>query len=128
MEIEKVKRTLLPAIRQYRYNAVPINDQDKFVCGYDYDETNKIMADSLVNPLEPLVMEKIADIVEMFGDDCKYCENYGWTAEHDPNDPHENGCSVNCPIQVQCEFCYTNPKSKFNLQQKLNDLVSNFTA
>lgn len=35
---------------------------------------------------------------------CPHCEGAGFTAEHDPNDPHINGCS-NCPIQVQCETC-----------------------
>jgi len=35
---------------------------------------------------------------------CPICNGQGWTAEHDPQDPHENGCS-NCPIQVQCEPC-----------------------
>ena len=35
---------------------------------------------------------------------CPQCDGLGYTAEHDPMDPHENGCS-NCPIQVQCEHC-----------------------
>jgi len=36
---------------------------------------------------------------------CKYCDGKGWTAEHDPNDPHWGGVCENCPIQVQCETC-----------------------
>ena len=36
--------------------------------------------------------------------ECEACDGDGWTAEHDPQDPHENGCT-NCPIQVQCEIC-----------------------
>lgn len=35
---------------------------------------------------------------------CKECDGYGYTAGHDPHDPHENGCT-NCPIQVPCEAC-----------------------
>ena len=35
---------------------------------------------------------------------CPECIGDGFTAEHDPNDPHINGCS-NCPIQVQCDTC-----------------------
>ena len=35
---------------------------------------------------------------------CNHCNGDGWTSEHDPLDPHENGCT-NCPIQVQCEHC-----------------------
>lgn len=36
---------------------------------------------------------------------CPDCNGEGWTAEHDPNDPHEWGKCYNCPIQVQCERC-----------------------
>ena len=36
---------------------------------------------------------------------CTKCDGDGFTAEHDPDDPHEFGCSNNCPIQVQCEYC-----------------------
>jgi hypothetical protein len=37
---------------------------------------------------------------------CPDCKGDGWTSEHDPNDPHDNGCSGSCPIQVQCETCH----------------------
>lgn len=36
---------------------------------------------------------------------CPKCDGLGYTAEHDLNDPHENGCCSNCPIQVPCEEC-----------------------
>lgn len=35
---------------------------------------------------------------------CPECDGDGFTSEHNPNDPHENGCS-SCPIQAQCERC-----------------------
>ena len=38
---------------------------------------------------------------------CPDCNGDGYTAEHDPSDPHENGCS-HCPVQVQCERCHAN--------------------
>ncbi len=41
------------------------------------------------------------------------CKDTGQYPEHDPSDPHDDGCS-RCPIPVQCEFCWTNPKSSFN--------------
>ena len=37
---------------------------------------------------------------------CPDCNGNGWTAEHDPSDPHLSGeCSGSCPVQVQCERC-----------------------
>lgn len=36
---------------------------------------------------------------------CPSCGGDGFTAEHDPTDPHINGFCNNCPIQVQCEHC-----------------------
>jgi hypothetical protein len=37
--------------------------------------------------------------------DCPECGGRGYTAEHDPCDPHINGECINCPIQVQCVHC-----------------------
>ena len=36
---------------------------------------------------------------------CPHCDGWGYTSEHDPYDPHINGCGWNCPIQVPCEKC-----------------------
>lgn len=41
------------------------------------------------------------------------CRNQGFTAEHDCGG-NEKLCITHCPIQVQCEFCYTNANSVFN--------------
>lgn len=35
---------------------------------------------------------------------CIKCEGSGYYGDHDPNDPHENGCS-RCPVQFQCDDC-----------------------
>ena len=37
---------------------------------------------------------------------CSACDGKGWTAEHDPSDPHIDGeCGNSCPVQVRCEDC-----------------------
>jgi hypothetical protein len=43
---------------------------------------------------------------------CPDCQGDGWTAGHNPNDPHENGCSGSCPVQLQCETCQGTGKIK----------------
>lgn len=46
-------------------------------------------------------------MLERKNGDCKYCGGFGFTEEHDPNDPHEDGQCCSCPIQVPCGHCYT---------------------
>ena len=44
--------------------------------------------------------------------ECEHCQGHGYTAEHNPEDPHENGeCAGFCPIQVQCEHCEATGKT-----------------
>lgn len=50
-------------------------------------------------------------VVELAESVCVYCNGDGFTAEHDPTDPHEGGVCVQCPIQVQCEHCLATGKS-----------------
>jgi len=38
-------------------------------------------------------------------EDCPFCPNQGWYSDYDRNGE---------VVQVQCEFCWTNPLSKFN--------------
>jgi hypothetical protein len=45
-------------------------------------------------------------------DSCAECGGKGWYADHDRSDPHENGCSGSCPVQVQCEKCNGTGKGK----------------
>lgn len=86
----------------------------------------------IVGQIEPLVRQGVpqpvllAEIIKQYGEQCPNCDNDGFTLEHNPNDPHENGCSGSCPIQVQCEFCYTNPKSKFNLLTDLENVLKRY--
>ena len=40
--------------------------------------------------------------------DCPYCPNQGWFEDADP--------WTGDPIQVQCEFCYTEANSVFNMK------------
>lgn len=51
-----------------------------------------------------------ADRIEKEGLNCSYCPNIGWYADRDKYTGE--------PVQVQCEFCHTEPNSKFNLRQQ----------
>lgn len=44
-------------------------------------------------------------------DDCPYCPNEGFYVETDYNGD---------PEQIQCEWCYTEPKSKFNIPKNIS--------
>lgn len=55
------------------------------------------------------------------------CGDYGYYVDTGINEYiDENGYiqQETYPIQVQCEFCYTNSKSVFNQEQLLNETVS----
>ena len=59
--------------------------------------------------------------------DCPYCKGFGYTSEHDPSDPHEDGCSGGCPIQIQCEKCQATGKinikiNKMEVQGKIKKI------
>lgn len=93
-------------------------------------------ADQFSNPVEhvaglasdPKEAVQIAEIVEMFGLDCtnkNNCANDGTLSEHSC-DGTEKDCARTCPVPVQCEFCYCEPKSKFNLKLKLDELVNKY--
>ena len=85
----------------------------------------------LSKQLEPLVMLKIANIVDKYGLECPNsinCENKGILAEHGCNGTVKD-CESTCPVPVQCEFCFCEPKSKFNLENDLKKkFASNFSA
>lgn len=42
-------------------------------------------------------------------EDCPFCQNQGWYPDYD---------RYGEIVQVQCEFCWTNPLSKFNATNK----------
>jgi len=66
----------------------------------------------------------VADIVNKYGSECpssSNCNNDGTLAEHGCNGTEED-CQSTCPVPVQCEFCYCEPKSKFNLKNDLDKL------
>jgi exosome complex RNA-binding protein Rrp4 len=50
---------------------------------------------------------------------CPYCKGFGYTSEHDPSDPHEDGCSGGCPIQVQCEKCEATGKLNIKIDNNM---------
>lgn len=49
-------------------------------------------------------LQEIFEETEWEEVECSSCNSGGFTSEHNPGGPHENGCS-SCPIQVQCEPC-----------------------
>ena len=54
-------------------------------------------------------MRLMLDVIT--SEDCPNCPNQGWFAEWDGNEP----------VQVQCEFCYTHPKSRFQAKTALRE-------
>lgn len=86
-----------------------------------------ILHDKISNRLEQLVMPMLADFIDKHGLECpnsSNCNNDGILSEHGCNGTEED-CMVTCPIPAQCEFCYCEPKSKFNLK---NDLIECLNA
>jgi len=81
--------------------------------------------------IELVGLPKIADIVDKYGLECpnsSNCGNKGILAEHGCNGTEED-CARTCPVLVQCEFCYCEPRSKFNLENDLKEkFASNFSA
>jgi len=55
--------------------------------------------------------------------DCPDCDGDGYTAEHDPCDPHVDGICTNCPIQVQCEPCEGTGKIKVYTEEELQEAI-----
>ena len=46
-------------------------------------------------------------------EDCEYCPNQGWFEGGSPEEPE----------QIQCQFCYENPKSRFNLPSAIIEII-----
>lgn len=66
----------------------------------------KLYLSANINPVE--LLESRAQVARLReAKHCHLCQNEGYTTELDP----KNGE----PYQVECEFCFTNPKSLFNV-------------
>ncbi len=63
--------------------------------------------------IQELIEKKVKELTDKYGLDCPSCPNQGWYSGTDFSHQQE--------IQVQCEFCYREPKSRFNL---MNDISS----
>jgi len=59
--------------------------------------------------------DTILKVPEEQWEKCPICDDVGWYADHDPY--CDGDCETNCPVQVQCEFCYGNGKSIFNQKE-----------
>lgn len=67
------------------------------------------------------VKEELSKIIEK-AESCPNCDNGGTLSEHSPHcDCHDR--QTTCPVAVQCEFCYTNPNSKFNATDQILTLI-----
>ena len=72
--------------------------------------------------------QKIKEFADIYGLECPNNDgNSGTIAEHGCNGTPED-CERTCPIPVQCEFCYTEPRSKFNLINDLKEMIGGLSA
>ena len=64
-------------------------------------------------------MSKIEAIPRHLWEKCPKpgCNNTGGYPSHDFGC---DGSCVNCPVETQCKFCWTNPNSVFNQQRLIN--------
>lgn len=64
--------------------------------------------------------EKIRNVIEKYGLGCPDCSNVEFYADQEDDRP----------VQSQCEFCFTEPKSKFNLgnDSRNKDRQQNYTS
>lgn len=102
----------------------------EYICKQAFTEA---VAELISQPLKAEVMQKIADIVDKYGLDCPQCPNTGCYGESISRYEYDdNGLPTSCYEDVeavQCEFCYTEPRSKFNLENELKEkFASNFMA
>jgi hypothetical protein len=84
--------------------------------------------------------EKVANVIREV-EDCPNCPNQGWYEEGDfqakervtrdmaldAGDPSLEGSvcrEATGPEQVQCQFCYENPKSRFNLPSAILSAIA----
>lgn len=75
----------------------------------------------LHDKISQLIMPMLEDFIDKYGLECpnsSNCNNGGTLSEHGCNGTEED-CLLKCPVPVQCEFCYCEPKSKFNLRNDL---------
>lgn len=85
-------------------------------------ETDKIEQTEKQVKVESELKVKLAGIVDRYGLECPNCGNKGTLAGHGC-DGTEEDCKRTCPVPVQCEFCYCEDKSKFNLENDLQELI-----
>jgi hypothetical protein len=72
--------------------------------------------------------QKIKEFADIYGLECPNNDgNCGTIAEHGCDGTPED-CERTCPVPVQCEFCYTEPRSKFNLINDLKEMIGGLSA
>lgn len=98
-----------------------------------FEEAKQKLAEVKAVPLDAVVMQKIAEVVEKYGLDCPNCNNVGYYGKSVSRYEYDdNGLPTSCYEDIEpvpCEFCYTEPRSKFNLENELKEkFVSNFSS
>ena len=68
-----------------------------------------------VKPQTAGLNNKAIEIINKYGVGCPDCDDEGFYWKN-----HHNGL----PEAVQCQFCYVEPKSKYNLRQDLTELIN----
>jgi hypothetical protein len=111
---------------------------------YSFKLYFETVADKISSRLEELVKQgdsqpmqttesleqKIKEFADIYGLECpssSNCCNGGTLSEHGCNGTEED-CENTCPVPVQCEFCYTEPRSKFNLINDLKEMIGGLRA
>ena len=73
--------------------------------------------------MNELIEKLLKEFTDKYGLDCSNCNNVGWYSGTDFTHKQEDRFEEPQEVQVQCEFCYTEPRSKFNLENDLKELL-----
>lgn len=119
---------LPPRLPEFNLNS---ESHDYVFAGYN---AGKKLYDNLEIPIEKLrpSADKIQEVIDS-SLDCPNCDNKGYTLEDNRNVitrdmaldgdcPESEGQLIGRVEQIQCEFCYTEKNSKFNLAQSIHNL------
>ncbi|MFH1526327.1 MAG: hypothetical protein ABIG69_06700 [Bacteroidota bacterium] len=102
----------------------------KHIADYESNLVENRVRQGEVQPMQTAesLEQKIKEFADIYGLECPNNDgNCGTIAEHGCNGTPED-CERTCPIPVQCEFCYTEPRSKFNLINDLKEMIGGLSA
>jgi hypothetical protein len=93
---------LLKKLRKIKNGELNLDD-------YMLEVAQKIAGHEM-HPIEPTQpdqpdVEAVVQAVMELKYPCRICSGFGYTSEHNPDDPHRDGECSSCPVQVQCYDC-----------------------